>query len=105
LIGHVQTPLLACRRCALLSAKTWREAFQKAKAQSAPQWRRVLVRIELASHFVGFDNDQIAMITAANIPHTITNALMICSSSETDIASGGARGAKHMRESIECHKT
>jgi hypothetical protein len=28
------------------------------------------------------------MITAANTPHTITNALMICFSSETDIASG-----------------
>jgi hypothetical protein len=27
----------------------------------------------------------IAMITAANTPHTITNALMICFSSETDI--------------------
>jgi hypothetical protein len=31
------------------------------------------------------DNDHIAMITAANTPHTITNALMICFSSETDI--------------------
>jgi hypothetical protein len=31
------------------------------------------------------DNDYIAMITAANTPHTITNALMICFSSETDI--------------------
>jgi hypothetical protein len=30
----------------------------------------------------------IAMITAANTPHTITNALMISFSSETDIASG-----------------
>jgi hypothetical protein len=28
----------------------------------------------------------IAMITAANTPHTITNALMICFISETDIA-------------------
>jgi len=27
------------------------------------------------------------MITAANTPHRITNALMICFSSETDIAS------------------
>jgi hypothetical protein len=35
------------------------------------------------------DNDHSAMITAANTPHTITtNALMICFSSETDIASG-----------------
>jgi len=35
-------------------------------------------------------NDHMAMITAANTPHTITNALMICFSSETDIA-GSAR--------------
>ena len=33
------------------------------------------------------DNDHSAMITAANAPQTITNALMICFSSETDIAS------------------
>ena len=31
------------------------------------------------------DNDHIAMIRTANTPHTITNALMICFSSETDI--------------------
>ena len=40
------------------------------------------------------------MITAANTPHTITNALTICFSSETDIASGGVRWVKHMRNRI-----
>jgi hypothetical protein len=33
------------------------------------------------------------MITAANTPHTITKALMICFSSETNIAGGGLGGS------------
>ena len=32
--------------------------------------------------------------TAADTPHTITNALMTCFSSETDIAGGGVRRVK-----------
>ena len=51
------------------------------------------------------DNDHIAMITVANIPHTITNALMICFGSEMDITSVGARWVKYMRAHIERHKT
>jgi hypothetical protein len=43
------------------------------------------------------------MITAANTPHTITNGLMICFSSETDIAGGGVRRVKHTRTVYECH--
>ena len=46
------------------------------------------------------------MIAAANTPHTITNVLMICFSSETDIASGapttlvlGSGRGRHSHES------
>ena len=45
------------------------------------------------------------MTTAVNTPHTITNALMIWFSSETDITSGGARWVKCMLGHIERHKT
>jgi len=50
----------------------------------------------------------IAMTTAANTPHTITNALSICFSSETDIASGSGiandpgLAADRGRRSHEC---
>jgi len=43
------------------------------------------------------------MTTAVNTPHTITNALMIWFSSETDIARGGVRRVKHTRTLYECH--
>ena len=47
----------------------------------------------------------IAMITAANTPQTTTKVLMICFSSETDIASDGRRCVKHKGSSIERYKT
>jgi len=43
------------------------------------------------------------MTAAANTPHTITNALMICFSSEADIAGCGVRWVKHTQSLYECH--
>ena len=52
-------------------------------------WQRVSPQKHPAAHCLSSWQAvfvHIAMITAANTPHTITNALMICFSSETDIA-------------------
>ena len=43
----------------------------------------------IPEHFVVSIMNHSTMIAAANTPHTITNALMICFSSETDIGQTG----------------
>ena len=73
-----------CTNRGCLYRLSWAAASRQLPASRVANWRRLGGN---ASCALAMRNQNTTMTAAANTPHTITNALMICFSSETDIAS------------------
>ena len=71
-----------CTNRGCLYRLSWAAASRQLPASRVANWRRLGGN---ASCALAMRNQNTTMTTAANTPHTITNALIICFSSETDI--------------------